>query len=150
MGWQISDSTWEPEDNLRYTPELLDKWKDIQPEISEEGESAPIYGKIKKEKKPEELKIDQKSKKITKIKNSITPLKLPEKILKYGNFQMDEPLKVVSHILQSEKSFFKIDWKLRKDGIQPLSTYFSGSVLKKKCPTVLLDFYNEQSKLFFL
>ena len=35
---------------------------------------------------------------------------------------------------------FKVEWKKRKDGTQPLSSYYKYSTLKKKCPYLLLDY----------
>lgn len=35
---------------------------------------------------------------------------------------------------------FKVDWKKRKDGVQPASTFYRYNTLKKKCPYLLLDY----------
>jgi len=77
------------------------------------------------------------------------------KIAKVGEFSTDEPSKISDHAsldkakkvirdvqekTQISNLFFKIEWEDRSNGVKPSSTYYNFSTLKKKCPTLLLDY----------
>jgi len=71
-----------------------------------------------------------------------------------GGFAHDIPVKITQHGLWEERGvttgidgkeglervMFQVEWKKRKDGTQPNPNYYRYSVLKKKCPTLLLDY----------
>ena len=64
-----------------------------------------------------------------------------------GNFEDDEAIRVLGMKRDKNKFFCRMQWKRRKEGIEPGSSYYPLEVAKKKCIKLLIDFY--ETKLHF-
>lgn len=65
-----------------------------------------------------------------------------------GNFKIDTAVSISGAKLTAHGNLvLRVDWNIRKNGIIPASTYVSKTILRLKCPQLLLDFY--EARLVF-
>ncbi|CAI2379157.1 unnamed protein product [Moneuplotes crassus] len=64
-----------------------------------------------------------------------------------GNFEDDQPVKVLGMKRDQNKHFCRVQWKRRKEGVLPSPSYYPTEVIKAKCIRLLIDFY--ETKLQF-
>lgn len=115
----------------------------------------PVKEEEKEEPRVSFVAVD--SPKETTKRISTPPRSDPEA---HGSFERDEPLVVTRHVsihYQGKKRannlhglrvmFFKVEWKSRKNGFIPESTWESSTILKEKCPRLLLDYYEKYGGL---
>jgi len=72
-----------------------------------------------------------------------------------GTFSIDDPLKILDHAILDDSGhkladttkntslnqvYFEVEWQKRKDGTDPGPTYYTYTVLKKNCPSLILDY----------
>lgn len=77
---------------------------------------------------------------------------------KNGTLLTDTPIRISDHAILDEQSksvvdisgrtslkkiYFQVDWKKRKDGYQPASSFYSYTLLKKKMPLIILDYVED-------
>jgi len=68
------------------------------------------------------------------------------KILDHG--VLDDELKVMKDVQKKtkfDKVFFRVQWKERTEGVKPASTYYPFSMVKLKCPEILLDYIQQMT-----
>mmetsp|Transcript_56266 Transcript_56266/g.64227 ORF Transcript_56266/g.64227 Transcript_56266/m.64227 type:complete len:242 (+) Transcript_56266:59-784(+) len=63
-----------------------------------------------------------------------------------GSFAQDKPKCITGARKEKDTVLCAVEWYPREDGIQPDLTIYSNQTLRKKCPELLLDFYEARLK----
>ena len=131
QGWPEEYNTWEPYDNLKHVKDLIAEFNKTENNrmTIEEPNNKDSSNKIPDNKAIKEKQL---------------------KDLSYGHFKYgDEPLKILNvDMINKDNGEFELDcfieWKTRKSGLKPKNSVLSNSIVKAKCPILLIDFYESK------
>eukprot|EP01017_Pseudomicrothorax_dubius_P013336 TRINITY_DN1582_c0_g1_i1.p1 TRINITY_DN1582_c0_g1~~TRINITY_DN1582_c0_g1_i1.p1 ORF type:complete len:249 (+),score=49.06 TRINITY_DN1582_c0_g1_i1:100-747(+) len=146
-GYSDTDNTWEPSQNVGR--ELIDAYESIgkvESPIQKKAITKPVR------KSTAALSSTKRGKKPAETNKGVSQADFPDG-RKPGSFEDHDVPAKISEFKQVKgpsgegnvtNMFFKVEWRSRKDGTKPAGTYFSNEILRKRCPQLLLDYYEER------
>ena len=168
-GYKDSENTWEPKENVSHLKALLKKFEDSHTVPTDSKNSKTTSNlqknsrKIKKDTavskgrsaskpaiKKSSTQVSAKAKPAKKIakKAAAANATTTERKKNYGSFSSDEPSIISGHKTNPNKKLaFRVEWKKRKNGETPKSTWEYAPDLKEHCPRLLVDYYEKFANL---
>lgn len=172
VGYDICDSTWEPEENLENAKELIQNYtrelenhqnenmmliKIAKPKRDQQVKNkpfSPIKSDILSKKRTKDLtnsvkSSDKKKEASVEKKKEQIEVDLSQSIVLEGNLAMNSPLKIAGVIHNKKNSTYDyfVEWKANSAGIKPRESKIDSFEFVKHRPDFLVSFLESNIKI---